>query len=165
MFQSKNLEFREIDTVTDNLQNYLGWIKDPISNPFIQGANSNMTLERLVDYVNKKNSAQDCVLWGIYHQQNHIGNIKFEPIRPELDLACIGILIGETTFRGQGYGSEAFGAALTFFSENYGITNFYLGVDPNNIAAVEMYKKQGFSFNREMSLLHGHNIMTKFSKN
>ncbi len=164
MFKSENLEFREIDPLTDNLENYLNWIRDPISNPYIQGANINMTLESLVDYVRKKNSAEDCVLWGIYHRQNlnHIGNIKFEPIRSDLGLACVGILIGETDYRGRGYGSEAFGSALAFFSENFGIPNFYLGVDPKNIAAVAMYENQGFSFNQEMSLLHRKNIMTKF---
>jgi ribosomal-protein-alanine N-acetyltransferase len=163
LFQSKRLEFREIDPLFDNLENYLSWLRDPISNPFIVSTNKDLKLEDLIAYVNTKNAAKNCVLWGIYLRQDlsHIGNIKFEPIQLDLGLAWVGLLIGQVELRGKGLGSEALSIATSYFSEITGIRNFRLGVDPGNLSAIKVYKNQGFSFDEEESLLHGKSIMSK----
>jgi ribosomal-protein-alanine N-acetyltransferase len=162
LLQSKNLVFREIDPLVDNLNNYLSWMRDPVSNPYIHGTDPEYTLSRLVSYVTAKNLSEECVLWGIYSRQNgiHIGNIKFEPIQYKNGLACVGILIGESTFRGKGIGSEALSYAISFFSDSFKIPKIYLGVDQNNIPAIALYKKQGFSSDRELSNLYKKNIMS-----
>lgn len=162
MFTSKNLVFREIDPSVDNLDNYLSWLRDPVSNPYIYGTDSDFTRERLVSYINLKNSTEKCVLWGIYTRQKytHVGNIKFEPIQQEDGLACVGILIGDSAFRGKGIGSEALHTAIAYFSETFKIPKIYLGVDQDNLPAIALYKKQGFSPDRELSNLYKKYIMS-----
>jgi [ribosomal protein S5]-alanine N-acetyltransferase len=163
LFHSKNLEFREINPRTDNLENYLSWLRNPDSNPYIQGTDSDFDLETLIDYVESKNAAENCSLWGIYLRQDlrHIGNIKFEPIQPDNGIVWVGLLIGEMEFRGKGLGSEALSTAIRYFSEVTGIRIFYLGVDTRNLPAVKLYERQGFTFDKEKSLFYGKSVMSK----
>lgn len=162
MLQSKNLVFREIDPLVDNLDNYLSWMRDPVSNPYIHGTDPNYTLSRLVNYITVKNVSEECILWGIYSRQSgiHIGNIKFEPIQYEAGLACVGILIGEPAFRGKGIGSEVLSYTISFFSDSFKIPKIYLGVDQENIPAIALYKKQGFRSDKKLTKLYGKNIMS-----
>lgn len=166
LFQSKNLEFKEINPDTDNLDNYLSWLRNPYSNPYIQGTDSDFNLESLIQYIKSKNADKNCALWGIYMRGDliHIGNIKFEPIQHEKGLACVGILIGEPDYRRKGFGSEALSSAITFFSDAFKIPKIYLGVDLKNLPAIAMYKSQGFIYDPELSSFYRKNIMSKILK-
>jgi RimJ/RimL family protein N-acetyltransferase len=167
MFQSNNLEFRTINPSVDSLENYLSWLRDPLSNPYIIGTDRDFKLDSLIEYVNEKNESKDCALWGIYSRPDliHIGNIKFEPIQPELGLAWVGILIGEVDFRGKGLGYEALSESISYFSNVSSIRKFYLGVDPQNLPAVKLYESLGFAFDQEESLIRGKSIMYKIHRN
>ena len=130
----------------DKFSNYLSWIRDTSSNPYIHGANINTELRHLKKYVAEKNSSKNALLLGIFLKQEntHIGNLKFEPIFEYKD-ATLGILIGETSWRGVGAGFEVISHALDFVFSQYNLKTIKLGVHPNNINAIKLYKKLGFN--------------------
>ena len=137
-----------IDLSHANMDNYLKWMRNTGLNIFIQGVKANYTIEELKSYVEDKNNSSTALLLGIYDKKSllHIGNIKLEPLIPS-DKACIGILIGETRYRGKGVGTEVINALITFASIEFEIKYFYLGVDPDNLAALHLYRKLGFQVN------------------
>jgi RimJ/RimL family protein N-acetyltransferase len=120
-------------------------MRDVKSNRFIQGANKNISLENLHRYVDEKNQSPNSLLLGIFHRETskHIGNLKLEPIFFGLD-ATLGILIGEEAWRGKGVGFEVINRVIEYSFERFKLNKINLGVDPNNIAAINLYKKVGF---------------------
>jgi ribosomal-protein-alanine N-acetyltransferase len=144
-FDTKRFIVRVIDPHHDSLNNYLTWMTDIKSNPFIDGVRSNFTVDELKQYISEKNSSEDAVLLGIYEKisGNHIGNIKLEPIIKK-SMACLGILIGEVNMRGKLVGFEVISSALVFARDVLFLNSLYLGVSRDNIPALKLYEKIGF---------------------
>jgi RimJ/RimL family protein N-acetyltransferase len=141
------LYLRELNTNFDNLENYLGWLRDTNVNRFITSARRDYTKEELVDYINGKNNSDRAMLFGIFdgHTSKLIGTVKLEPINPEIKSAWVGILIGDSKNHGKGYGYEALNILCVFCNSFLKLNRIFLGVSPNNIPAVKLYEKFGFS--------------------
>ena len=127
---------------SDASERYLGWFEDKMSKQYI--AYSSSSISSLREYINSKNTASDCILWGIFFEGNHIGNIKYEPIDQKSGQATMGILIGEPAWRGKGVAAEVITATARCLMEQLSISEIILGVDANNIPAIKSYEKLGF---------------------
>ena len=149
IIQSKNVFLRNINSTTDNLEEYLSWLRDTDTNKFIVSAKSDYSMGELVDYVNQKNLSDDTLFLGIFRvdSQRLIGTIKLEPIDFKEKFAWLGMLIGSKADHGKGYGFEALGLILKLAREELGLKLIYLGVDLENLAARNLYLKHGFKFN------------------
>ena len=136
---------RRLNAEIDDLANYLSWIKDRKSNPYISGINDKANLNDIREYISEKNSASNAILLGIFSKTDllHIGNIKLEPIIIN-NSATVGILIGEANWRGVGAGFEIMTHVFDFFFSEFNLKKFDLGVHPSNIPALKLYKKLGF---------------------
>ena len=130
----------------DNSSNYLKWMKNRDSNQFISGIDPAMTLMQLNQYISEKYSSINCLLLGIFtlDTNEHIGNIKFEPIDIKSSNAEVGILIGEENWRNRGVASEVLRTLLLYLSEELQITTFELGVNRINTPALKAYRNVGF---------------------
>jgi RimJ/RimL family protein N-acetyltransferase len=146
--QGKKVFLRKIDPATDNLDIYLGWLRDTDTNQFILGARQDYSRKELVGYVNQKNFAPDTFFVGIFTNdaQRFIGTIKLEPINFKEKYTWLGMLIGDKSDHGKGFGFEALGLILKFANDELALKKVYLGVDPNNVAARNLYLKSGFKF-------------------
>ena len=161
-FESQRLNFRTLDPSLDNFDNYLKWLNDVDSNKFIHGVRTDMQIEHLFEYVKTKNEDDECLLLGVFTKESnfHIGNIKLEPLILRDSLAWVGILLGEPSFRGRGFGLETLNSVLNYAHLEMNINFFKLGVDVRNEPAIQLYKKIGFtienplepSFERIMTL-------------
>jgi [ribosomal protein S5]-alanine N-acetyltransferase len=142
---TKRFILRSIHPEIDNFENYLKWMRDEASNPYIQSVNYNMTIEELCEYVSRKNESNDALLFGIFLSDTfkHIGNIKLEPIQPQEE-AILGILIGEQEWRGKGVGFEVISRVIEYSFDELKLNRIKLGVDLSNLAAVKLYEKLGF---------------------
>ena len=98
--------------VTDNIEIYLSWMKDVISNQYISSVRLDYSMEELTDYINKVNLLSSAVLLGIFEKKSnrHIGNIKYSDINSPAGSTKMGIMIGQREFRGQGVGAEVLSA-------------------------------------------------------
>jgi len=133
-------------TTSDVTDRYLGWLQDVVSNRFIVTADSKHSLQSLQEYVKIRLKRKDVLFLGIFSKKNdyHIGNIKFEPIDYPNHTAVMGLLIGDTDWRGQGVSVEVINACAGWLFKNSSITHIYLGVDEENTAAIRAYIKAGF---------------------
>ena len=146
VIQTPRFTVRKIDPNRDDLAAYLSWLRNTLSNPFIESARSTYTESEIADYITSKNCKKDALLLGIYSKAtDHVGNIKFEPIVKKSQTAVMGILVGDESWRRKGVASEVFAACVPVLNSEFGITEFHLGVNPENIAAINLYFRLGFS--------------------
>ena len=147
---SERFIIRSLNPRVDDLTNYLSWMRDESSNPFIQGVNKNFLSQDLIEYVSAKNESTTALLLGIFAQpkKTHIGNIKLEPIIP-MESATIGILVGEEDWRGRGVGFEVVTRVLEYCFKDLKLETIELGVDSKNISAIKLYRRLGFVENTQ----------------
>lgn len=133
-------------TIEDATLRYLSWLKDTDTSRFIETAGNIEELAELQAYIENKNKKEDALILGIFTKDKnlHIGNIKLEPINLEMGYAILGILIGDTNFRGVGVAGEV----ILEIAQELRMRNFkvlVLGVNRENEAAIKAYKKIGFT--------------------
>lgn len=145
--QTARLVLRAINTEEDELGDYLGWLRDVESNPFIQSARIDYGIEELTEFIKAVNSDVDAILFGIFLKSNSqfIGTLKIQPIDFTLGTAWLGIMIGNPEFRGLGYGREAMQGVLNYLFNSLKIKEVFLGVDLKNFDAISLYETLGFS--------------------
>ena len=153
----ERLYLRELDPDFDELENYLGWLRDVDSNRFIESVRNDYSLADLVAYINDKNNSPASMLFGIFEclTSSLIGTVKLEPIRRDNKTAWVGILIGDPKNHGKGYGFEALDILCEFCNSNLKVNKIFLGVSPDNIPAIKLYKKFGFlPHNNERNVMY-----------
>ena len=107
----------------------------------------NYTLSQLRNYILNCNAQKDVILLGIFDtkQNVHIGNIKYDPINVKDKTAVMGILIGESIYRGQGIAKIVIEGSAKWLKSELGINRICLVVDSANLSASSAYKKIGFN--------------------
>ena len=126
---------------------YISWFSEENVKKYIENRPEKASAsEELKNYITHHNMREDSMLFGIFtHVDNqHIGNIKFEPINFQEKTAVVGVLIGDINWRGSNVFGEVFSAAKAFMATNYEILKFSLGVEISNLSAIKAYIKAGF---------------------
>ncbi len=135
-------ELRESDVN----RRYLSWFEDAEAQRNISVAADMDTLAALKNYVRERQGRADVLFLGIFTREDgtHIGNVKYEPVDSERGVAVMGILIGESDFRGKGVAQEVLTASGAWLRTARGISRVLLGVGPGNAAAIAAYERVGF---------------------
>ncbi len=130
----------------DATETYSRWFDDPAVAPHIVAARSAHDVLHLRRYVEERVGRNDVLFLGIFTSDGatHIGNVKYEPVDEHAGFAVMGILIGESAWRGQGVAEEVIVASARWLQTRRGIRNILLGVDTNHGAAIAAYEKIGF---------------------
>jgi ribosomal-protein-alanine N-acetyltransferase len=151
--ESDRFVIRELQ-LCDVTEKYLGWFEDSLTKQYVSAAREPQSLEQLADFVRERLNRSDVAFMGIFDKISsaHIGNIKFEPINNVEKYAVVGVLIGDPEWRGKGTASEALAACLSLLNGTRAITEFVLGVDLANIAAIKAYQKAGFKLEQTRRL-------------
>lgn len=140
--KTKRFKLEEL-TLNSVSVRYFSWFKDAQIKKHIE--HKPQSLEEVQAYVEQKQKDNHCLLLGIYNQKGeHIGNIKYEPIDEHLGQTTMGILIGEANWRNKGVAQEVIKETALYLQQKRNINQILLGVDKDNIAAMEAYKKIGF---------------------
>lgn len=127
-----------------DLDIYLSWLQDVDSNPFIESARADYTMLDLVEYLSDKLNRPDVKFWGIFTKSGKfIGTVKLDPIDHTRCTAWLGIMIGDLSQRGKGYGFLVLEHVFRY-AISYGLNEIFLGVDKNNIHAIKLYERSGF---------------------
>jgi RimJ/RimL family protein N-acetyltransferase len=74
----------------------------------------------------------------------HIGNTNFFSISPEDRRAELGLMIGEKSYWGQGYGTDAIRTLVQFGFQEMNLNRIHLTTYSFNHAAQAVYRKCGF---------------------
>jgi len=136
-------------TKSDVSSSYLSWLKPEISS-YIEYTQNHTSLKELLNYVSERENRHDVLFLGIFTKdKQHIGNIKYEPINYKKKTAVMGILIGDSNWRGRGVATEVIKESGNYLANQYGIKAISLGVNQNNKAGVVAYKKVGFKIKHQ----------------
>ena len=130
---------------SDVSDRYLRWINSS-NNKYIDYTSQSRSLADIQSYVAEREDDSTILFLGIFIRESneHIGNIKFEPINFHNKTAIMGILIGEEGWRGRGVALEVIKSSSEWLNKQYDINRIALGVDSKNIAAIKAYEKIGF---------------------
>lgn len=124
-------------------KNYLKWFKDNEIKKYVVNAKY-QNINELKLYVQENLKKKNCVFLGIFLNDKHIGNLKFEKINTKKKTSVMGILIGEKKYRNRGFSLSALVKGMKYLNKKYNIRYFWLGVNKENIPAINLYKKAGF---------------------
>ena len=137
----------------DVSERYVSWLNCPQINRFLECRHSSHTLESTRGYVESLGSPESHeLLYGIYlhANDNHIGNIKLGPINFIHRHATVGLLIGEPTEWGKGYGSRAIKLLSDYALGQLGLVSLNAGCYSNNIGSYKSFLKAGWELAGEI---------------
>ena len=145
LIKSKRCYLKKL-SVHDDLKQYLYWMQTPSNNPFIKSSNVNYNLLQLKNFIIRCTKQNNVVLLGIYTNEKslHIGNIEFDEIDFVKKTEMLGILIGDKDFRGKGIAREVILNSVLWLTNKYKIDTVKLGVNFNNLEALNLYQSMGF---------------------
>jgi ribosomal-protein-alanine N-acetyltransferase len=145
LIETNRFFLREL-TVDDVSARYLGWLSDSTAKKWIAAAEATRELMDLREYVQQRVGREDVLFLGIFAKVDdlHIGNIKYEPLLQDEGYAELGVLIGDSAFRGKRVFAEVLAASAAWLKLHRGIDRIYLGVQRENLPAVNAYQNAGF---------------------
>ena len=135
----------ELNQADYDLDLYLSWLQNVQDNRYIEAVRKDYSKFDLQKYLESRVNNPEVKFWGIFLESNKfIGTIKLEPINWKNQTAWLGMMIGDSSERGKGYGSQALNLVLDYAENVLLLNDIFLGVHKNNIPAMSIYKKSGF---------------------
>lgn len=130
----------------DASSRYLSWFTEKDVLKHIYAAKSEQTIESLNQFIAEKYESSNCLFFGIFTKKSnlHIGNVKFEPIDSNANSSVMGIMLGDTDWRGKGVAGEVIQACYNYLKDEFDLQSMQLGVEVDNHAAIRAYEKLGF---------------------
>jgi len=144
---------KELNQKVLDLDLYLSWLRNVQDNRFIEAVRKNYSKSDLQHYVESRVNNSQVKFWGIFlAPEKFIGTIKLEPIDWISRTAWLGMMIGDSSERGKGYGSRALSLVLNYAESSLLLKEIFLGVHKENRAALKIYKKSGFEIHEVSDL-------------
>jgi len=129
-----------VDAVTDQ---YVGWLNNPSVVRYSEQRHRTHTRESCLDYVNSIDH-ESAHLWRILvKSERHIGNISAHRDSDNRS-ADIGIMIGDVSEWGKGYGEEAWTAVMDWLLQS-GAEIVSAGAMETNAGMLRIFQKTGMT--------------------
>ncbi len=143
--EGERIYLRQV-TQADATPEYVEWLNDSEVVQYLESRFAKHTLESIRAYVTKMQSNAKNILFGIFLKENkkHIGNIKIGPINREHKFADVGIMIGDKSSWGKGYGTEAVKLATRYAFEKLGLHKLMAGCYADNVGSAKIFLKSGY---------------------
>ena len=143
MLKGERLTLRAIER--DDLPRYVAWLNDPEVTDHLK-AYLPFNLDDETDWYEsqRKDNTNQIFAIVISAENLHIGSIALMKINQREQNAELGIMIGDKTCWGQGYGREAIQLLLPFGFNTLNLHRIYLRVDASHPAAIRCYTNCGF---------------------
>lgn len=125
---------------------YLGWVTDPDVTRYMEMRHTTFTQDALREHIEAMNRSADSLQLGIFTKDSgcHIGNIKLGPILKHHRNADLGLLLGDKSVWGQGYGSEAIDAMSNYAHKFLNLHRITAGCYEGNTGSVKAFTKCGY---------------------
>jgi len=143
--ETERLILRNLE-LSDVSQDYANWLNDPEINKYLSCANRFQTVESCLAYVQSYQQRNDMALIGMFLKENglHIGNLTFSSIDWQAKSVAIGVSIGKKEYMSKGLASESLSALVTYCFDQMQATRLWAGINVNNTACCNLYKRCGF---------------------
>lgn len=124
---------------------YLSWMRDSEVLQFLESRWFSHTLESIREYVRCVSVSPNDFLFGIFTDEfGHIGNIKIGSINPLHRFGDVGLLIGERSARGRGFGTEAICLATKYAFEELNLNKLTAGMYADNTPSHKAFLRAGY---------------------
>lgn len=156
-FKSSRFVFKRIDA-SHASERYLSWLADAEVNQYLEIRHTTIDMSNLKDYLKSVHKSKDDYLYGIFYENEHIGNIKIGPINHYYKHADIGLMIGEEKWRNKGVGSESIYAITKLGFEYLNLNKIEAGCYETNEYSLRAFIKLGYEkegFLRDHVILNG----------
>jgi RimJ/RimL family protein N-acetyltransferase len=144
-WQNERVELRLLrpGDVTDA---YIGWLNDPEINRFLESRFQHQDRASVAAFVEAMLASDRNLLLAIVDQADgrHVGNIKLGPIDRPHGLADIGIIVGERTAWGRGFGTAAIQCVVEIARHELGLRKLSAGCYASNRGSARAFEKAGF---------------------
>ena len=123
------------------LNRYLGWMRDPEVCRYLVKGGPSYHMNELEEFLAENLLSRDRIFFRVIENETgkHIGNFLFKEINLKVKECGLGLLIGDASCRGKGYGQEATQVALIFAATILDISRIVFEVVLENRPAVNMY--------------------------
>ena len=140
-----------IITKNDVSLTYLNWLKDQEIMRFTEQNKKKHTLETTINFVEEKFQSKFDFLFGIFLNNNHLGNIKLGPINWIKREAQISFFLGEKKIWGKGIMSKVIKKLLSFAFQTLGLIEIKAGYDKKNLASAKIFEKCNFIITKTLT--------------
>jgi RimJ/RimL family protein N-acetyltransferase len=133
-------------------QQYVDWMNDKKVIKHLESG-GDYTIEKLSNYLEEVEHNPK-YFWAISVKKtnNHIGNIKIDPIDLNNFSGEYGLMIGDRKEWGKGIAKEASERIIDYCFNSLNLKKLNLGVKKNNLNAIRLYKKLGFTIENSSKL-------------
>jgi RimJ/RimL family protein N-acetyltransferase len=121
----------------------LAWMQDPEVAGNI-GLSREPSLAGTLAWLEKAQSGESVLAFGILLQGQHVGNVVFDQLERHVGLARLSVYLGEPQARGKGVGLAGICLALRDLFGRPGWHKVWLTVHVENLAAIRTYEQIGF---------------------
>ena len=133
--------------VDDISKKYIEWLNDEEVNKYLETRFQMQNYQSCLDFVNRIHKDEREELFGIFTNNNnnkHIGNFKLGAINKFHHTAEISFFIGNKSFWGAGYATEAVSHMIRYGFENLGLEKITAGCYESNKGSKNVLIKAGF---------------------
>jgi len=125
---------------------YVEWLNKTEVNQFLESRFIVQSKESVMFFVDKTFHSPDALLFGIFvgPEQLHIGNIKLGPVNINHSSSEIGFIIGDSSFWGFGYASEAILVLSSWAFSHLNIFKLTAGCYRENIGSKKALLRAGY---------------------
>jgi ribosomal-protein-alanine N-acetyltransferase len=128
--------------ISDVSIEYINWLNNPSVNKYMDVRFKPPSLDEQVAYVNECINSSDKVILGIFTLEDRfIGTLKLSYLN-SMNIE-IGIMIGDQTMQGKGYGKSAI-QLIKKWAKSNGISFLHAGYLSENIRSMKLFESTGF---------------------
>ena len=136
-----NLKILQPQDVT---QKYVDWFNDPDVVKFSEKKTKKFTLQGQIDYVNSCLKDSNKVLYGVFDEKLHIGNLYLEGLESVHKRVEFTAVIGDKSYWNKGVSTHALSKLIELATFKYKIHKIYSGVVEGNIGSCRFLEKNNF---------------------
>lgn len=134
---------------SDVSEKYVVWLNDYEVTKYTEQRYYEHTLDSILDFVTEKYESKNDILFGIFSNNLHIGNIKLGPIRWEHQSAEVSYFIGDRDFWGKGIASKCVRSLVEYAISELSLKKINAGYYDLNIGSAKVLEKCGFNVEGE----------------
>ena len=136
----------------DITQRYLDWLLDAEVHKYLEIRHSlPSNVVEISQYVQSVNKSDESILFGIYEDKEHIGNIKLGPIDKYNRRAEVGLLIGEKGKWGRGYATRAIRLVSDYAFQTLRLVRLTATCCEPNLGSFKAFIKGGYKHEGTLS--------------
>ncbi len=138
----KNISLKKLSNKNCN-KKYLDWLNDPKINKYLESRINKLNLKNLKDFVKKSNLSNSSILFGIFCNKIHVGNIKIE-INWFHGFCTLGYMVGDNNYQGRNIGTESIKICTNLCFKYLKLRACFASIYSHNIASQKVLKKNKF---------------------